>query len=127
MDTGHEAFHLVFEDHPGYFFACVEAHTLTERQVAQYQHEIARAIIKRRSPRVMIKRDVPHTRSSAELYQIPAMVDDLNALNIKYAFVDVVPDDLNTYKLALLDAKNRGLQIAVFGDISAAEKWLLDD
>jgi hypothetical protein len=127
MDTGHDGFHLVFEDHPGYFFACVEAQNLTETQVVKYQQEIARAILQRRSRRVMIKRDVPHTRSSAELYQIPAMVDGSNALAIKYAFVDVVPDDLNTYKLALLDAENRGLQIAVFGDISAAENWLLDD
>jgi hypothetical protein len=122
-----DKYDLVFEEYPDYFFARVEAHELSSEVIEEYQKKIADEIRRHPHRSVLIKRDVPLVHSSSEIYRIPFLVDSLNARGIKYAFVDVNPEQMRTYKLALLYARNRGLDIEVFGDIPSAEKWLREE
>jgi hypothetical protein len=120
-----EKYHIVFEERAEYFLACLEAEELSSELIAEYQQKIAHGVQRQRYHRVMIKRDVKHSTTSAELYRIPLMVDSDNYRGIKYAFVDMNAPYTKTYKLAMLHLKGRGFDIEVFGDMRAAENWLL--
>jgi hypothetical protein len=119
-----EKYHLDFEEHSDYFFACIEADELSPELTAEYQKKIVNEIRRRSFTRVMIERDIRLSNNSAELYPIPFMVDSLNIRHIKYAFVDLKPEHVRTYGLALLTAKDRGFDVEVFGDVQAAVEWL---
>jgi hypothetical protein len=123
-DTSDE-YNLVFEEHPGYFFACIESDTLSPELLNEYKQKMADQISKRRYDRVMIKRDVPLTKPPMELCSVIYLVDNWKFRNIKYAFVDVNPQHLDAYKLPMLYARSLGMEIEVFGDVQTAEKWLL--
>ncbi len=118
-------FELVFEDHPEYFFACVEGNATDPASIDAYQTRIAAEIAKRKYDRVMIKRDVPLTNNSADhcsiIYKVPAWEMRL----IKYAFIDVKAAHLSSYKLALMFARGNGVQAEIFGDTKTAKEWLL--
>lgn len=116
---------LVYEEHPGYFFACVEAGVLTVEQLHEYKQKIADQISIRKYDRVMIKRDLPLTASAVELCAGIYKVHGWNVRLIRYAFVDVNPAHINAYRLGLLYARSFGMEAEVFGDIPTAEAWLL--
>ncbi len=119
-------FKLVFEEHSEYFFACVEGTTDSEA-VDDYQAAIATEITKRNYDRVMIKRDVPLSNNSGQHCAVIYKVRGWEMRKIKYAFVDVNPQHMSSYSLALMFANQHGIEVAVFGDIPSAEQWLLSD
>jgi len=118
---------LVFEEHPGYFFACIEANETLDDLIQEYQNKIAHQISIRKYDRVMIKRDVPITNPAVELCAVIYKVKGWGLLEIKYAFVDVNPEHIDAYKFAVLYARSREIEIEVFEDILTAEHWLLAD
>ena len=118
---------LVFEEHNGYFFACVEAGVLSDKKSLEYKQKIAGQISSRNFDRVMIKRDVPLTSSAIDLCAVIYLVKFWKVKQIKYAFVDVNPEHLNAYKLSILYARSRRIEVEAFGDVASAEKWLLSD
>jgi hypothetical protein len=118
---------LVFEEHPDYFFACVEAELVSPKIMESYQARIAHQISIRRYNRVMIKRDVPITETRAELCQLIYKVKNWDFRNIKYVFVDVDPRNLDAYQFALLYARSRGVEIEIFDNIDQARDWLLSE
>ncbi len=118
-------FKLVFEEHPGYFFACVEGNTTDSNAVDQYNETIAAEISKRQYDRVMIKRDVPLSNNSGQHCGVIYKVRAWEMRKIKYAFVDINPKHLPSYDLALMFARQSGIEAEVFGDIPSAEAWLL--
>ncbi len=123
-DTSPE-YKLVFEEHPGYFFACVEARLTTPEIAAAYQQKIAHEIDIRKYDRVMIKRDVPLDVLPAGLCTVMYKVRNWSMRSIKYAFVDVNPGHLHAYKFAILYAVSQGIEVEVFADIETAEEWLM--
>lgn len=118
-------YRLVYELHDRYFFACVEADELSPDIINEYQQKIADEIGIRKFGRVMIKRDVPMAGTPAELCGIIYKVRGWDLRDIKYAFVDANAENINAYNLGLLYARNRGMDVTVWADIPAAEKWLL--
>jgi hypothetical protein len=120
-----QPFKLVFEDHPEYFFACVEAGTVTDELTLEYNAAIAAEISKRQYDRVMIKRDVPLRNNTGEHCSLIYMVRGWSVRRIKYAFVDVKPEHVNFYKFALIYANGKGIEAEVFADIDLAKTWLL--
>lgn len=120
-----EPFKLVFEDHPAYFFACVEAESVTEAITLKYYAEIAAEISKRRCDRVMIKRDVPMTNNVGGHCAVIYLVAGWQLRRIRYAFVDLNQSHISSYALALLYAHDNGVQADVFGDVPSAKEWLL--
>lgn len=122
-----KGFRLVFEEHPAYFFACVERDSTDSDAVDDYQKTIAVEISKRKYDRVMIKRDVPLSNNSGQHCGVIYKVRAWQARKIKYAFVDVNPAHLPYYDFALLFAHQQGIDAEVFGDIPSAEQWILND
>ncbi len=125
LDEG--KFKLVFEEHPDYFFACVEGTATDSETVEEYQGAIAAEISKRTYDRVMIKRDVPLTNNSGQHCGVIYKVRGWEMKKVRYAFVDVNTVQLSSYKFALMYAKQLGIEAEVFSDISLAEEWLLKD
>lgn len=121
------AFKLVFEEHAGYFFACVEGDSTDSDAVDDYQSTIAAEIGKRNYDRVMIKRDVPLTNNSGQHCGIIYKVRAWQWRKIRYAFVDVNPSHLSSYNLALMVANQYGIHAQVFSDVPTAKEWLLLD
>ena len=125
-DETSDHYKLVYEEHPGYLFACVQAGVLSDELLNEYKQKIAHEISIRRScDRVMIKRDVPLSASAIELCAVIYKVQNWQMRPIKYAFVDVNPQHLVAYKLSILYARSHGIDVEVFGDVRAAEHWLL--
>ena len=120
-----EPFKLVFENQPAYFFACVEAESVTEAITLEYYAKIAAEIGKRRCDRVMIKRDVPMTNNVGGHCAVIYLVAGWQMRHIRYAFVDLKPGHISSYALALLYARDNGVQADVFGDVPSAKEWLL--
>jgi hypothetical protein len=124
-DETSDKYKLVYEEHPGYFFACVEAGVLSLDLLHEYKQKIADQISTRKYDRVMIKRDVPVTSSAIELCSVIYKVRNWRVRQIKYAFVDVNPGQFSAYKLAILYARSNGIEIELFGHVPTAERWLI--
>jgi hypothetical protein len=120
-------FELVFEEHPGYFFACVEGDSKDPAAINDYQTKIAAEISRTRYDRVMIKRDIPISNNAPEHFSLIYKVRAWEMRKIKFAFVDVNPEHLKSYDFALLFARSHGIEAEVFGDVPTAKKWLLAD
>jgi hypothetical protein len=116
---------LVFEEHPEYFFACVESDVFNSTIIIEYQTKIAREISIRQHHRVMIKRDVPMSHTAGELLGAIYRVNGWQLRGIKYAFVDVDASRLTSYQFALVYARAHGVSVEVFSDIDSAKDWLL--
>ena len=73
----------------------------------------------------MIKRDVPMSKNvgghCAVIYMVPAW----QMRRIRYAFVDLNPGHISSYALALLYARENGVEVEVFSDVPSAKEWLL--
>ncbi len=120
-----QPYKLVFEEHPEYFFACVESDVTESLTVVEYQAKIAREISIRRYHRVMIKRDVPISHTAGGLCGVIYMVNGWQVRGIKYAFVDVELDRLQSYRFGLLYARINGVEADAFNDVPTAKEWLL--
>lgn len=120
-----ESYNLIFEEHPEYFFACVEVESVTDELTREYNREIAAAISKRQYNRVMIKRDVPVRNNTGDHCSVIYMVRGWQVRPIRYAFVDVNPAHINFYKFALVYANDKGIEADIFGDVPSAKDWLL--
>jgi hypothetical protein len=122
-----KGFKLVFEEHPGYFFACVEGDTTDSDAVDEYQSVIAAEISERKYDRIMIKRDVPLSNNSGQHCGVIYKVRGWQVRKIRYAFVDVNLEHMPFYNFALMFANQQGIEAKVFADIPSAEEWLLSD
>jgi hypothetical protein len=120
-----ETYKLVLEEHPEYFFACVESQIFEPALTIEYHAKIALEISIRRYHRVMIKRDVPISHAASQLCGVIYMVNGWQLRGIKYAFVDVDPGRLPSYEFSLLYARNNGMNVEVFQDVPSAKDWLL--
>ena len=118
-------FELTFEEHEGYFFVCVEGESTSPKAIDEYQSHIAAEISKRNYDRVIIKRDIPLINNSAQHCSVIYKVRAWQIRHIKFAFVDMNPEHIPSYKLALLFATSSGVQAEVFADVPTARKWLL--
>ncbi len=125
MSVPSAAYELRFEQHPQYLLARVRgAEDSLEISVAYWQRVAAEAI-GRGAERLMVIENFPNNASTVDMMSVGRFLAELGLQNIRIAFVDEHPDQLDRNRVGELVAVNRGLTGKVFADFATAEDWLL--
>ena len=119
------SYSLSFTQKPAYLHAVVTGSN-TKENVAHYLEEILRECVARRCSRLLIEENLLGPRlGTFDVFQIAA--EGSNRAQGRFqaiAFVDVNAEG-DLMKFSETVATNRGLPVAVFATIAAAEEWLL--
>jgi hypothetical protein len=116
---------LAIEERAGFLSARVDGGNAGGDLIDECQRNIVHEILARHSRKVMIQRDSGQRVSVADLFRIPLLVDDLNAVGIKYAFVDAAGYSSGAYNMAMLHLRNRGFHVRLFQNAKDAGNWLM--
>jgi hypothetical protein len=95
--------------------------------VLRYMAEVREACVRDSCPRVLIEENLqgPSLSTAAVYGVISRASQSAAAVVMKIAFVDVNPNhDQGLMKFAETVAVNRGVEVCVFKNVTAAEQWL---
>lgn len=115
-------YELIFEERPGYLYACVKAQELSQAMAMSWIGEVADKCAATHCPRLLLERDVPTEPNS---YALVAINDFVGLRDGPVAFVnrhDPIGEKLRTQVEA---GAASGAMVAYFTDVETAEAWLL--
>lgn len=127
MEDASEEYRVAIEQKPGYLHARVTGRNSPEN-VTRYMDEIHRECARRDCFRVLIEEHLEGPRlGTPEVFRIMAEGSRKARGEMKaIAFVDVSSAE-NLMQFAETVAINRGLPVAVFPTVAAAEEWLSNE
>jgi len=116
---------LLFEDHPGYLFARVNAHVVGLETAVTYINETVKRVRESGAKRVLFIRDTPAAISAREYAMIGSIMMNIIPADVRVAIVDRSPTTSLVIRTINTEAEQKGRDIRAFGDLEEAKVWLL--
>ncbi|MEP6946125.1 MAG: hypothetical protein ABJA02_09425 [Acidobacteriota bacterium] len=117
------AFHLSFEERPGYLYAHVAAEKITPGDALEYWREIGQKCSATHSDRLLLVRDVPYMMKDVDLRTTTSGYLKM-VKSTKVAVVNPHRSIREDMKFALMIAMNGGGNFNIFDTEEEAERWL---
>lgn len=125
MNGSNKPYELTMVMRPEYIYARVESDTIDQRMVIDYLHEVIDRCKKLDRTRLLLERDIPMALDVDEVYFSGTDFAHTGLEDIKIAVIDHRPENAEHLELTILVQNNRGANIALFDNVSDAERWLL--
>ena len=120
---------LTYDERPGYLLAHVEGLSDSRETSISFWQEIGLEARARNVRRLLVQENFRNFVNPADTFDISRFVAELferlEMPNVRIAFLDEQPDQLEINRAGERAATDYGLCVKVFADLSEAEAWLL--
>jgi hypothetical protein len=117
---------LTFKDQGTYLHAYVEGESDSYEISKEYWTEIAAECKRRGARNILVEENLLEDGPLVDVFRLGIELPLMGFHARKLAFVDRVPEHLNSNQFGELVTVNRGFDVKMFDTVEAAEKWLLD-
>ncbi len=119
-------YNLSFEKRDSYRYVYVEGEEDSFEISHQYWTEVAKECERTGMMKLLVEENIVGNGPMPDMFNLSAALPDMGFSDRKIAFVDCIADQAELNSFGELVAVNRGLNVKMFDNISAAEEWLLD-
>ena len=115
---------LSFEERTDYVFAKINSikHDLSD--VVETFRRIRSELAKNKSRKLLVLADVAENLSLSETFEVVQELVELKYQHINLAYCYLSKEHSDLIEFAVTAARNRGLRIEMFDDLTEAENWL---
>jgi hypothetical protein len=115
---------IIFEDYPNYLYALVHGDKYDYDVIAAFLSEIANTCKARNFQKVLVEENISATASESDIARAAADLPKFGFNGIRMAYLDRFSEQQEINELRQDIANDHGVNVGLFSDQAAADKWL---
>ena len=123
-NTEAKPYTIVFEDYPTYLYALVHGEQYDYDVIAAFLTEIASECRKRKFQSVLVEENISATASPEDIARAAKDLPEFGFSGIRMAYLDRFSEQKEMNEFGEDIAVDHGVDVKLFGDMAAADKWL---
>jgi hypothetical protein len=115
---------IVFEDYPTYLYALVHGEQYDYDVIASFLRDIANECKTRNFRSVLVEENISATATEEDIARAAADLPDFGFSDIRMAYLDRFSEQKEINEMGEDIAVDHGVDVKLFNDMAAADKWL---